>query len=157
MAEGNQIEIAKEMYTYLCETLDSIGLNYEKFEEEMIVHFKVHGDDLPIDSIIRIDAERQLVTAISMLPFRFSDERKIDGAIAVCTVNLGLADGCFNYDLSDGTIMFKVNATYLNSKLGKGLFLHLINCTNYVVDEYNDKFFAIEKGYLSIEDFIADK
>lgn len=47
--------------------------------------------------------------------------------------------------------------TYRGSKLGDGLFQYMIGCACVTVDKYNDKFLAISKGYLSINDFIANR
>ena len=94
---------------------------------------------------------------MSPLPFKFSEDKRMDGAIATCVASFGLADGSFDYDISTGMVIFRMTATYRESKLGDGLFQYMISCASVMVDEFNDKFLAIDKGMLSIGDFIASR
>lgn len=156
MAEKN-MKLAKEVYAVLCEALDKRKWRYKKDEEELDVQFSVNGDDIRMDFIIAVDAERQLVRLVSLMPFKFDETKKIDGAIAVCAASYGLADGSFDCDLFTGEVSFRMTQTYRGSKLGDGLFQYMIGCACVTVDKYNDKFLAISKGYLSINDFIASR
>lgn len=156
MAEEIKMELAKEVYAGLCAALDRREWRYEKEEDKLLVHFGVRGDDIPMNFIIIVDAERQLIRVMSPLPFKFGEEKRIDGAIATCAASYGLADGSFDYDITTGAVVFRMTATYRESKLGDGLFQYLISCSSAVVDEYNDKFLAVDKGIISIEDFIAN-
>lgn len=155
MAEEIKMDLAKEIYSTLCLALDRREWHYKKDEESLVVHFGVNGDDIPMDFIFAVDAERQLVRVMSPLPFKFSEDKRMDGAIATCVASFGLADGSFDYDISTGIVIFRMTATYRESKLGDGLFQYMISCSTAMVDEFNDKFLAIEKGLLSIGDFIA--
>ena len=65
-----------------------------------------------------------------------------------------MVDGNFDYDISDGSIVFRLTAFYRGSKIGKGLFHYLIDCTCATVDDYNDKFLALNNGTLTLEAFI---
>ena len=157
MAEEIKMDLAKEVYATLCAALDRREWHYEKDEENLVVHFGVSGDDIPMSFIIAVDAERQLVRVMSPLPFKFSEDKRMDGAIATCVASFGLADGSFDYDISTGMVIFRMTATYRESKLGDGLFQYMISCASVMVDEFNDKFLAIDKGMLSIGDFIASR
>ena len=157
MADAIKNDMAKEVYSTLCAALDKREWHYEKDEEKLVVHFSVGGEDIPMKFIIAVDAERQLVRVMSPLPFKFSEEKRMDGAIATCVASFGLADGSFDYDISTGLVVFRMTATYRESKLGDGLFQYMISCSSVMVDEFNDKFLAIEKGLLSIGDFIASR
>lgn len=146
---------AQQVYETLCKALDRRGWKYGKEEEKFLVHFGVNGDDIPMNFIIVVDAERQLVRLLSPLPFKMSEGKLMEGAIAACAASYGMADGSFDYDLSDGEVVFRMTATYRESQLGEGLFQYLISCACAMVDKYNDQFLALDKGILSIADFIA--
>lgn len=146
---------AQQVYETLCKALDRRGWKYDKEEEKFLVHFGVNGDDIPMKFIIYVDAERQLVRLMSPLLFKISADKRMEGAIAACAVSYGMADGSFDYDLSDGEIIFRMTASYRESQLGEGLFQHLISCACAMVDKYNDQFLALDKGIMSIADFIA--
>ena len=155
MADDKKMKLAKQVYKTMCEALDKRDWHYGKEEEKLLVHFGVNGDDIPLQFIIVVDAERQLIRLVSPLPFKMSESKRIEGAIAACAASYNMADGSFDYDLSDGRIVFRITASFRESEIGEGLMQYMISCTCAMVDEYNDKFLAIDKGILSIGDFIA--
>lgn len=157
MADENVIALAKNVYSTLCAAIEKREWHFDKDEENMVVHFVVSGDDIPMQFIMVVDAECQLVRLMSPMTFKMSESKRIDGAIATCAASAGLVDGSFDYDLGDGTIVFRMTASFRESTIGEGLFQYMISCSCAVVDEYNDKFLAIDKGIMSIADFIADK
>ena len=157
MSEENKAALAKKVYDALCSAIDNRKWKYERKDEELIVHFAVGGDDLPMSFILIIDADRQLIRLLSPIPFKISENKRMEGAIATCSATYGLADGSFDYDLSDGQIVFRMTASYRESEIGEELFQYMISCACATVDMYNDKFFALDKGIMSIDDFIEDK
>lgn len=155
MADEKKMELAKQVYQTLCEAIERREWNFGKDEEKLLVHFGVSGDDIPMQFILIVDAERQLIRVMSPLPFKMSESKRMEGAIATCAASFGMADGSFDYDLSDGTIVFRMTASFRESLIGEGLFQYLISCSCAMVDKYNDQFLALDKGIMSITDFIA--
>ena len=155
MADEMKMKLAKQVYNTICEALDNRDWHYGKEEDELLVHFGVNGDDIPLQFIIVVDAERQLIRLMSPLPFQMSEAKRIEGAIATCAASYGMADGSFDYDLSDGKIVFRMTASFRESLIGEGLLQYMISCSCAMVDKYNEQFLAIDKGILSIGDFIA--
>jgi len=148
---------AIKVYETLCEALEKREWKYDKKEDKMVVYFGVSGDDLPMDFIITVDEDRQLIRLISPMSFKMSEEKRIDGAIATCVASYGMADGSFDYDLSDGRIVFRMTASFIDSEIGEDLFQYMISCACAMVDMYNDQFLAIDKGFMSISEFIEKK
>ena len=155
MADEKKMELAKQVYQTLCEAIERREWNFGKDEEKLLVHFGVNGDDIPMQFILIVDADRQLIRVMSPLPFKMSESKRMEGAIATCVASFGMADGSFDYDLSDGTIVFRMTASFRESLIGEGLFQYLISCSCAMVDKYNDQFLALDKGIVSITDFIA--
>jgi len=145
---------ALKVYQTLCEAIERREWKYEKEEEKLLVHFGVNGDDIPMQFILVVDAERQLIRVMSPLPFKISEEKRMEGAIATCAATYGMVDGNFDYDLSDGSIVFRMTASFRDSVIGDGLFQYLISCSCAMVDEYNEKFLALDKGLMNVTDFI---
>lgn len=155
MADEKKMELAKQVYQTLCSAIDNRNWNYTKDEEKLLVHFGVRGDDIPMQFLLVVDAERQLIRLMSPMPFKMSEGKRMEGAIATCVVTNKLADGSFDYDLSDGEIIFRMTASFRESQIGEALFQYMISCAGAMVDRYNDQFLAIDKGLISISDFIA--
>lgn len=145
---------AKEMYDVLCRMMDNKGWHYEKEEEELIVKSGVKGNDFPIEFIIRVNPRNELVSFFSKLPFNVEEDKRIDVALAICAVNYWLADGSFDYDLSDGSILFRLTSSYKESTLGEALFEYMVVVSAATVDNYNDKFFMMSKGMMTYQQFI---
>lgn len=154
MADAKKIENAMKVYESLCEAIDKRGWKYEKDEEQLLVHFGVSGDDIPMQFVLIVDIERQLIRLMSPLPFTMCESKRMEGAIATCTASFGMVDGSFDYDITEGTIIFRLTASFRESLIGDGLFQHMISCSCFMVDKYNDLFLALDKGIISIADFI---
>ena len=157
MAEVNETAHAKIVYEDLCAALDRRKWPYQKHEEDLVVTFGVASDDLPMNFVLAVDAERQLLRLFSKLPFTVPEDKRMDLAIATCVASNKLADGSFDYDIATGRIVFRLTASFRESKIGDGLFEYLVGCSSVTVDAYNDKFLALSKGFISINDFIGAK
>lgn len=145
---------ANQVYKTLCAALDARDWKYEQDEDELRVRFGVSGDDIPMEFAMFVDVDRQMVRLVSPLPFEMSEEKRVEGAVACCMVSYGMADGSFDYDISDGTISFRMTESFNGCSLGEGVFQYLISCACAMVDQYNDKFLALSKGMIGINDFV---
>lgn len=152
MANEKDMKKAVEMYGVLCKALDERNWHYEKEEDKLTVRFNVSGDDLSMRFRMQVDATRGLFRLFSWFPFEMK-ERRIEGALATCYVNYRLVDGCFDYNMEDGSILFRMVASYRDSLIGTGLIAYMIDCACGTIDEYNDQFLMLEKGKLEPEDF----
>ncbi len=146
---------AKAAFGTLCKTLDAMGWHYKTDETEMEVNLSVTGDDLSMPLRIYIDPKRQRIVLYSPMDFKMPEERRTDGAVVVCMANYELADGCFDYNIDNGAILFRTTNSYRESIIGEGLVNRMINMATHVVDEYNDRFLMISKGMMTVEQFKA--
>lgn len=155
MAEEKIIAHARSVYASLCEKLERDNWKFERDDENMKIIFAVSGEDIPMVFSVSVDAKRQLLRLLSRIPFDFPEDKRIEGAIATCVATYRLADGSFDYDISDGSIYFRQTVAFMDSDIGDRLFDYLIDCAVTVVDRFNDRFYEISQGRLSIDDFIA--
>lgn len=154
MAEADKMANAKQVFKDLCTTLDNRKLSYDKREKDLVIIFSMVGEDFPMRFVLMVDAERQLLRVSSRLPVTAPEDKRMEVAIAACAASYGLADGSFDYDINEGTIDFRLTASFRNSKIGEGLFDYLVVCSSITVDKYNDKFFTLCKGMIDIKDFL---
>lgn len=153
MADEKQVRSARNVYDSLCEMLDEMKWRYNKFPEDLVVRFDVTGDDLPMQFVIAVDAERQLVRLLSPVPTKFGEDKRVEGAIATSQVNYKLADGSFDFSYEKGEVLFRMTSSFRDSLISKEMLSYMIRCACYTVDEYNDKFFMLAQGKMQIEDF----
>ena len=154
MSEEKELKQAKAVYKALCDMLDDREWHYNKNEEELSIECGAQGEDLPIELIIQVDMERQLVTLMSQMPFAVPESRRTALAIAVSQANNGMVDGSFDYDFLSGRIIFRLTSSYRQSLIGKELLAYMLMCACYTVDEYNDKFLMVAKNEMSIEEIL---
>lgn len=155
MIDEKRMEQAGQVYKTLCDAIERRGWTFNRDDERLMVHFTVSGEDIPMKLILVVDAGRQVIRLLSPLPFSMSEEKRMEGAIAACVASFGMADGSFDYDLYDGKIVFRMTASFMDSTIGEELLQYMISCSCAMVDKYNDQFLAIDKGLMSIDDFIA--
>ena len=157
MALSNQNNSAETVYADLCAILEKKGWKYHRHDDDLSVTFGIIGDDLPMDFVLVIDEGRQLLRVFSKLPLTVPEEKRMDMAIATCAATFRLADGSFDYDLAEGRVVYRLTASFRQSRIGEGLFQYLIRCSASIVDAYNDRFFALCKGIITLDDFLAQE
>ncbi len=157
MSEEINMQKAKEVYGTLIKMLDTREWHYEKHEDKLLIKSGVKGEDLPVEFIVVVNPRNEVVQFISSMPFNMPEDKRIDGAIAVCVANYGLVDGSFDYDLRDGEIRFRLTTSYRESVLGEDLFEYMIMVAAATVDNYNDKFFMIAKNMMTVQQFIEQE
>lgn len=153
MADEKNLKLAKSVYNSLCEMLDEKNVRYDKHQDDLIISFITGGDDIPMQFLVKVDAERQLIRVLSPIPVTFGEEKRVEGAIATCHATYVLADGSFDYDFQTGKVLFRLTSSYMDSLISKNLFEYMIIIAIHTVDKYNDKFFMLAKGQMSIEEF----
>lgn len=150
-----KMERAKKVYNTLCTAIDKRDWTYDREDEDLIVRFNVSGEDIPMSFILIVDADRQLVRLLSPIPFNMGEDKRMEGAIATCVASYGFINGSFDYDLEDGSIVFRLTQSFRGSDVNEEVLQYMISLSCSVVDNYNDRFMALNKGLLSITDFIA--
>ena len=154
MDDAKKKEKAKSYYEMLCNMLENDGWKFDREDDNYVVHMSVSGESMPIQIIFIVDEARQLIRLLSPVPFKFSEEKRMEGAIAAGAASFGMADGNFGYDLENGHLYFKITASYIDSEASETLFRYMLACTCAMVDRYNDKFLALDKGVIDLAAFI---
>lgn len=154
MAEVNMNK-AREVYASLVSTLDKRGWKFERHDADLVISSGVKGDDLPIEFILVVNAKQQVVEFLSRLPFEMPENKRVEGAVAVCAANDGLCDGSFDYNLQNGKITFRMTSSFCGETvLGEELFEYMIYVASATVDRFNDKFLMLAKNAITLAQFI---
>ena len=153
MSDDKKLKNAQIVFSTLCAMLDEKELKYNKHEEDLAVTFAFGGEDIPMQFVVNIDYQRELIRLLSPIPANFEGDKRIEGAIATCQANYCIVDGSFDYDFKEGSILFRMTSSYIDSLISKDMFEYMIAVANFTVDKYNDKFFMLAKGLLPIEEF----
>ena len=154
MSEEKDLKQAQTVYNALCEMLSERDWHYEKFEEDLTIKCGAQGEDLPMEIIVEVDRQRQLVSLLSQMPFAVPENRRTALAVAVSQANNGMVDGSFDFDYLSGRIIFRMTSSYRESLIGKELFTYMLSCACYTIDEYNDKFLMVAKNEMSAEEIL---
>ena len=134
--------------------LEGNKFKFDANEDKLIIRMTVHGDDLPQPTIIRILDDKQILQIISPIPGNIPEDKRIDAAVAAAVANYGIINGSFDFDMTDGEVRFRVAHCFRDSELSEKVIRYLLGITFYTTDKYNDRFFMLGKGMMSLSDFI---
>ncbi len=148
---------AKLVYKTMIEALNERKWNFTRHDDDLTIVSDYQGDDIPIRFLISVDAQREVIRFAAPLPFKMGDDKRIDGAVAVCVANYGMVNGSFDYDISDGEIKFRLSTSYHDCEVGKGFFMDMMTTALFTTDNYNDKFMMLAKGAMTIDQFIQSE
>ena len=144
----------KLIFRRVCKKLDDRGWTYMPHDEDLVITLNVRGEDIPMELLFHVDAKRNLLKVLSVLPLAAAEDKRVEMALAVCAVNDQLANGNFDLNLSDGKVVFRVAAPF-EGGLPDETIDYLIGVTCVTVDEYNDKLLMFNKGMWTLEEFIG--
>ncbi len=154
MADEKVMKQAKKVYDDFCSVLESNNWTFDRHDDDMVITFGVNGDDLPMNFLVVVNPTAQVVSMYSSMPYKFSADKRAEGAMAVAVANYGLVNGCFDYDVSDGEIRFRLVTSFRESLISPDVYGYMLAIAGGTVDRYNDQFFMISKGMLTVDQFI---
>ena len=152
----NDTERATAVVKAITDYMDEAKLKYEADREKNTVFITITGDDFPVTLMFSVSAEKARVETYSQLPFEIKKEKAVDVAMAIAAINARIAYGKFCLYFDKGLCTYE-NSEYLtglegfSSEYGKALVVPAYS----IVEEYNDKLFAVNKGMMSVKDFLA--
>lgn len=144
----------ESVFETICRTFDRIGYTYEADEESQTIISAVKGDDIPMPVRFVVRPDREIVMLYSVLPFDINPENRMEVALALTVINNNLIDGSFDYDITEGKIVYRMTACYRDSVLGTGLFEYMLSITLSTVDDFNDKLFMLNEGIMDFDQFM---
>lgn len=147
-------ERALAVFQTICEAFRAHGWEHERYDDRLLIESGAQGLDLPMNLTVRVAEEGEFVILLSKLPFVTEEDKRIDMAIAVSAVNNLLYDGSFDYDVTNGQLVFRLTESYIDSSLSRRVFEHMLFGACKIVDRFNDKLMMLAAGRISLEQFI---
>ena len=154
MATEKGLQEAKALYEQVCEVLDSINLRYQKVEDDFIVHAVMMRKNALFSIHIVVDIDRKLIRACSIPAVEFCKEKRIDAALAICGLNDRMADGCFVFDATDGSVLFRAAMSYRESLIGEEAIVYLFHLAKHMAEKYSPRLEQLDSGSISLEEFL---
>ena len=148
---------AKRVYATIIAMMDHDNLKYTRDDEKLRIKISFSTNDLDVDMIFSVDADRSLVRMISFLPDEctFPENKRVEGAVATCIANHNMVDGAFDYDFTDGELFFKLVNSYRESDIGEEAIRYMLRVALGTIDQYNDRFRDLADGTMSLSEFLA--
>ena len=146
------IEKAKDVFEVFKNYLTDKDIHFQADDGSLTIRLVVQGEDLPQPTFIRVMPDKEVVRITSPIPSNIPQEKRTDAAVV--SANYGMINGCFDLDMSDGEIYYRCAQGYMGTDFSDELAAYMLRMVFLITDEYNDKFFLLGKGLLSLEDFL---
>ena len=150
---SENMEMAKSMYERVATTLDNMELNYQRHDEDMVITLGMRGEDMDHDMLLIIREKNAAFSFLERLPFHLDPQKADEIAKAVCNVNNHLVLGGVTYEAGSDTMNFELSIPYNGSLIGEETIRRILVNAVKTVEAYDDKFLALNKGYISSEEF----
>ena len=145
---------ARQVYQTFVDLLNKKKYHFDQHDNDLVISMIAQGEDLPQPTIIRVLGDRDVVQILSPIPSKIPEDKRLDAAVAVAAANYGLINGSFDLDMSDGEIRYRVAQGYRNIEFSEDLALYMLGIVFSTTDKYNDRFFMLGRGMMSLEEFI---
>ena len=145
---------ARKIYELLVSTLNEKKLNFAQDDDEMTVNATVTTEDLPIQFVMRVMEDRDVLQFHSVLPIKFPEDKRVEGAVVTQIANYGMINGSFDYDIRDGEVAFRMSTSFTETMLSSELIWKMLGVSCSTIDAYNDRFFMVAKNMMTVEQFI---
>ncbi len=151
--EEKERKQARIVFNTFCGMLEKEGWKFHKDEEGLGLDFIVRGEDLPFHIYVRIDADRELIDLQAQVT-DMPEEKRAEAAQAICAINYRLANGCFDYDYTDGETTFRLANSYAGSIVGEEACHYMIECACLAIDRYNDILTLYRLGAMGLQELL---
>ena len=148
-----KMALAKSVYERVATTLDNMNLNYQRHDEDLVIHLGMRGDDMDHDMLLIVREKVSILSFVERLPFHLDPDKANEIAKAVCNVNNHLYLGGFTYEAGSETLNFELSMPFSGSLIGEETIKHVLIAAVKTVEDYDDKFLALNKGYISSDEF----
>ena len=125
-----------ETVASVCQYLDNQGAWYVVHDSGMAIETGVAGENGLFPICIAVHDDPSRIVEYLRVPLRAPEKRRTQMAEAITRANFGLMFGCFQLDMSDGTILYHTAIPTGDGVITEQQFLHLHHCSCVTVDAY---------------------
>lgn len=155
MADQVKMDAARATYETLCSALERLKVKFTRNDEILRVDYTYKGDDLLMPFMFIVDPDREFVSLISPMSPRVKEDKRLDMAVALSLLNYRLAFGCFDLDMNDGELRFRMVNCFRGTLLSEEVFAMMVQTGHAIVEKYNDKLYTLAAGIISLEQFVT--
>lgn len=145
---------ANSVYKTIIATLERGQYKFQKEEDNRKVFFQIETNTLPVTFAVSVDAERQLIRIISGSSVVFPQDKRLDGAVAVCMINCGFVDGGFDYDYSTGMTVFRISTSFSGSVISSDVFNYVFRRAYSACVRYSNQLNKLAQGEMCLDYFL---
>lgn len=128
-----------QSFETLCDMLERNDIDYSRNDDRITVHCTISGKDISVPVALAVNPCKMLVTLYALLPLNVESAKAADMGIAVCLANKALADGCFVYDIGDGSLYFRMTASFRDGEISEESFEYMLAEAMDRIEEYYPK------------------
>lgn len=103
---------AQKTYQMIVQSLKNLDLTFNEHFDDLVVTSGARGNEMPVPLIIKVDADNEVLSIYSELPFRIDEKVRNRIAVAINMINYSIVNGNFDYDYNSGRVIFRM-AHYL--------------------------------------------
>lgn len=155
MADQVKMDAARGNFETLCGALERAKVKFTRDDEALRVDYTYKGDDLLMPFMFIVDPDREFVRLISPMSPRVKEDKRLDMAVAISLLNYRLAFGCFDLDMDDGELRFRMVNSFRDTPLSEEVFAMMLQTGHAIVEKYNDKLYTLAAGIISLEQFVT--
>jgi len=104
-------------------------IGYKTHDEDLVITMMVNGEDLPQPTMIAELEEREIIQVFSPIPGKISEDMRIDAAVAVSVANHEMVNGCFELNMGDGHIRFRIAQSYTCLEISEEFIYYILAVT----------------------------
>ncbi len=151
-------QMARQIFESIKEVLDDMDFSYEQQRAEdgnYTVIFDYRGEDARHRMMLRVLTEPGILTLSEVLAFNVEEGHLPALLDALNRINANLLLGTFYFDY-DGSVIFYNALLFNNSMIAKDTINELMIRTVSIIEKYDDRLAAVNKGYLLPERVTGD-
>lgn len=146
------MQTTKEIINIIADALAEKNMLCDKHEDMLIIRSWSLSKD-PIEFCMLINETLKSVTFFSIYDFKIPEERRIEGAAAVCKICFR-ARGSFDYDLNDGSVQYRLATWYKYAPLTVEHVKYMIDIGLASVILHEDKLHSFAKGQTTLKELL---
>ena len=155
MNEVQRLVHAREVFEDVGAIIEGRGWYSEWDEAGLMISFGTGGSEVPPRLVAVVDAGRQLLRLVSVVMTEFPEELRMDGAVACAAVNAKLPAGCFELDLADGQLSFRISQSVHGSSVNTDQFLDMIRLSDAAQKAYGEGLSLLAQDVFDLQSFLA--
>lgn len=134
--------------------LSADGVNFMADEQKGVIVVGFNGEHGPVHLMARVNEQRKVLFLLFRLPLAVPEERRVEMSEATTRANYGLSIGCFEMDLRNGELNFKVSVPTDEATLSLSQFRRCMGAAGSTIDYYMPAFFQVVFNDMSAEEAI---